>query len=298
MTSIPTARSARSAQSMPVGKRPTIADITSAGSNLPRRYILHAPEKFGKTSFAAQTPKPIFVQSRGETGLDPLIDSGQIGPTAHFPESGDWLEFLGCIEALLTEDHDMKTLVIDTINGAERLCHEFICAREFGGDWGDKGFASYQKGPEVSLPEWRTLLTMLDRLRVERRMTIFGLCHTKVANYKNPSGPDYDRFQPDMDKRTWALTAKWSDVILFGNFEDSVTAIKENKKTGEQKGKGVGGRDRLIYTQKTAAYDAGNRLGLPEEIDMGDSAVEAWANFMAAVKSGRIKQQEEANNAQ
>jgi hypothetical protein len=284
---VPTARSTRSAQSSTAGKKPTIADITSAGSNLPRRYILHAPEKFGKTSFAAQTPKPIFIQSRGETGLDPLIDSGQINPTAHFPEANGWLEFLGCVDALLTEDHDMKTAVIDTINGAERLCHEFICARDFGNDWGDKGFASYQKGPEVALSEWRSFLGMLDRLRVERRMTIFGLCHTKVANYKNPCGPDYDRYQPDMDRRTWALTAKWSDVILFGNFEDSVTAIKENKKTGEQKGKGVGGRDRILYTEKTAAYDAGNRIGLPGEIEMGNSPQEGWAKFLVALKKGR-----------
>jgi hypothetical protein len=268
-------------------RRPTMADITSAGSGLPNRYILHAGEKWGKTSFAAQTPKPIFIQSRGETGLDPLIDAGRIKETPHFPEAQDWTELLGCIQVLIDETHEHKTLVIDTLNGAERLCHEFICLRDFGGDWGDKGFASYQKGPEVALSEWRSFLGMLDQLRNKKRMTVFALCHTKVAAYRNPSGADYDRFQPDMDKRTWALTAKWSDVILFGNFEDTVTAIKENKRTGEQKGKGVGGGTRIMYTEKTATYDAGNRLGLPAEIEMGESAVTAWANFTAAVKSGR-----------
>jgi len=294
-TAMPAPRRTSSGSPQATQKK-SLSEITSSGSGMPNRYCLHGPEKWGKTSFAAQAPKPIFIQSRGETGLDPLIDAGRVKETAHFPESQDWMEFLGCIRALIDEDHDYKTLVIDTLNGAERLCHEFVCARDFGGEWGDKGFSSYSKGPEVSLSEWRTLLSALDELRRKKRMTIFALCHTKVAPYRNPTGADYDRFQPDMDKRTWALTAKWADVILFGAFDETVAAVRENKKTGEQKGKGLGGNVRLMYTEKTAAYDAGNRLGLPPEIEMGNSAEEAWKSFANAVKAGRsaIKAQPES----
>lgn len=274
----------------------SLSAITTKGSGLPNRYVLHAPEKWGKSSFGAQAPKPVFVQSKGETGLDPLISAGLIKETAHFPESQSWDEFLAYIRALRDEDHEYKTLVIDTINGAERLCHEFVCERDFENNWSDKGFASYQKGPEVALSEWRVLLALLDEIRTQKRMTVFALCHTKVGKYQNPHGPDYDRFLPDMDRRTWALTAKWTDVILFGNFEDTVTAVRENKKTGEQKGKGVGGNVRLVYTEKSAAYDAGNRIGLPPEIEMGSSAAEGWRNFIEAIKSGRSTQ--EATDAQ
>lgn len=287
MTTQATAPRTTSSASTPAARRPLLSDVTTKGSGLPNRYILHASEKWGKTSFAAQTPKPIFVQSKGETGLDPLIDAGLVKDTAHFPEAQTWGELLDCVRVLLNDEHDYKTLAIDTLNGAERLCHEHVCLRDFGGDWGERGFASYQKGPEVSLSEWRLFLGLLDELRTKKKMTVFCLCHTKVAPYRNPSGPDYDRFQPDMDKRTWALTAKWSDVILFGHFEDAVTAVKENKKTGEQKGKGQGGDTRIMHTQKSAAWDAGNRLGLAAEIEMGGSAAEAWANFKAAVAAGK-----------
>lgn len=281
----------RTASGPPTTQKRSLSEIIATGNGLPNRYILYAGEKWGKTSFAAQTPKPIFIQSRGETGLEPLIDAGRIKETPHFPESQEWTELLGCVRALIDEEHEYKTLVIDTLNGAERLCHEFICSRDFGGDWGDKGFGSYQKGPEVALAEWRTLLGDLDTLRRKKHMTVFILCHTKIAAYRNPVGADYDRFQPDMDKRTWALTAKWADVILFGAFDETVGAVKENKKTGEQKGKGLGGNARIMYTEKTAAFDAGNRLGLPAEIEMGSSAAEAWKSFTEALKAGKAVQQ-------
>lgn len=267
-----------------------LSAIRTEGSGLPNRYILHGVEGWGKSSLGAKFPKPVFIQSKGETGLETLIDARQLPATPHFDESHDWETIMAILDALTVDAHDYKTLVVDTLNGLERLCHEYVCARDFGNEWGDKGFASYQKGPEVSLGEWRLLLSNLDRLRIDRKMTIVGLCHTKVQKFNNPEGADFDRYQPDVDKRTWSLTAKWADVVLFGNFESSVVAIKENKKSGEQKGKGVGGQQRMLYTERHAAYDAKNRLGLPTEIEMGASADEAWANFSSAVRAARTKE--------
>lgn len=196
---------------------------------------------------------------------------------------------MGITETLLNDPHDYMTIAIDTANGVERLCHEYVCGRDFQGEWGDKGFGSYQKGPEVALADWRAFLSNLDRLRLERKMTVVLLFHTKVATFRNPEGPDFDRYQPDVDKRTWSLTVKWADVILFGNFESSVSGVRENKKTGEKKGKGEGGQDRILYTVRHAAYDAKNRLGLPPEIEMGNSPAQAFSAFKEAVKEGRAK---------
>lgn len=256
--------------------------ISSKGSGLPNRYILHAVEGFGKTSFGAHTRKPIFIQSKGETGLETLIDAGRVPNTPHFPECQTWGELRGYVDALAAQEHDYGTLVIDTLNGAERLCHEAVCVRDFAGDWGERGFASYGKGPDVAASEWRLLLNSLDKLRNERKMTIFCLAHTKVQNFKNPDGADFDRYQPELHKTTWSLTHKWADVILFGNFETTVDVDK-----GTKRGKGKGGNQRVLYAERSAAFDAKNRLGLPAEIDMGSNAAEAWANFMAAIIEGR-----------
>lgn len=265
-------------------KRFALSDIQTKSDALPNRYVLHAREGFGKTSLAAHSPKPIFIQTRGETGLDTLISSGQLPDTPHFPEIQSWEDFLAAIKLLTEEEHGYKTLVIDTINGAERLCYEYICQRDFGGDWGDRGFSSYMKGYEVSLAEWRMFLNSLDELRRAKKMTIFLLIHTKIKTFKNPEGADYDRWSPDMHEKAWGLTQKWSDAILFGNFE---TVVVSDKKDSSKKGKAASTSARILYTTQRPAFDAKNRMGLPDEIEMGSSATEGWNNLAAAIKSNR-----------
>lgn len=260
--------------------------ITSKGSKLPNRYVLHGLEGWGKTSFAAHFPSPIFIQSKGETGLETLIDANQLRETPHFPECKTWEETLGAIDYLATSDHEFKTLVIDTVNGAERLCHEHVCSRDFQNDWTDRGFLSYNKGFEVSLSDIRGFLSALDNVRAAKGMTVFLLCHTKVKNFKNPDGPDYDRYQPDMHEKTWGLVHKWADVVMFGAFSATVVGQRGKEETDVSKrGKGTGGQTRILYTSRRAAWDAKNRLGLPEEIDMGHSPAEAFASFKAEIKS-------------
>ena len=113
-------------------------------------------------------------------------------------------------------------------------------------------------------------------------MAVIALCHTRVKTFKNPEGPDYDRYSPDMNDKTWGLAHKWADVILFGNF---LTFAEKDKST--QRVKGHGGAERIFYTTRTSAWDAKNRNNLPSEIPMGTTPQMAWANFLAAMKAAR-----------
>lgn len=259
--------------------------ISSKGQSLPNRYVLYAGEGWGKTSFAAMMPKPIFIQTRQETGLETLIDAGQLAETPHFPEIMDWRSLVSAVTYLRDNEHPYRTLVIDTLNGAERLLHEMVCARDYNSEMGDRGFGSYQKGFEVSVTDLLLLLSDLDSLRLEKRMTIVWLAHRRVITFKNPSGADYDLYQPDIHKTTWGAVAKWSDVILFGDME----VIVETEKKTSKKGKGVD-QNRIIRCESSPSWVAKNRLGLPPEIEAGKSPQEAWSNFAAAVKAARQKE--------
>lgn len=276
-TAVP--RSARPANAQP--QRLSLSDVTGKGKGLPSRVILHGLEGVGKTSWAANAPAPVFLMARGETGLETLIDSGRLPEVPHFPECNTWEILMGAIESLATEEHQFKTVVLDTLNGCERLCHESVCARLFNNDWGKQGFTSYQQGFEASLADWRQLLIALDGLRERKKMAVIALCHTKVKTFKNPEGADYDRYQPDMNEKTWGLTHKWADIVLFANFH---TVIEDEKKR-----KAAGGQLRVMHTERRAAFDAKNRAGLPEEIDMGANGKDAWGNFMKALQAGKAK---------
>lgn len=238
----------------------------------------------GKTSFAAMAPKPIFLMSPGETGVRTLINAKQIKPVAQLPEMHEWEDVLSAIDELTESEHQYKTLVIDVLEGLESLCHNWTCKTMYRDDWGPKGFMNFQQGFKSAVAPWRQLLFKLDRLRETRGMMTVSLCHTTVGNPKNPEGTDYGRYVPAMHKEMWEVTHGWADIVLFANYFVHVETDASGKN-----GKGTGGNQRYLHTQRMAAYDAKNRHGLPEEIDMGENHEESWLNFANAMKEAKEK---------
>ena len=107
----------------PTATRPSLRAVTAGTRRLPTRLFVYAHEKWGKTSLAAFAPRPVFLMTRGETGLETLIAAGQPPATDHFRDpAAEWADVLHAVRALTVEVHSFGTLVLDTANGAERLC--------------------------------------------------------------------------------------------------------------------------------------------------------------------------------
>lgn len=264
------------------GKRMALAGITKDSGHQANQIVLHGGPGIGKTELAAQFPGVVFLMTRDETGLLTLQQYNRIPKTAHFPNPAEsWQDVLDAVEELTTGQHDYKTLAIDVLNGAERLCHEMVCARDFSNDWGEHGFGGYQRGFLNSTNDWRQLLSKLSKLRRERNMTIVCLCHTATKNTKNPLGPDYDSLMPAIHKDTWGLTNGWADMVLYMAKEIFVSKEKQSSKDKAKEG------ERIIYTDGNAGYVAKNRHGLPSEISMGTSGKEAYSNLIKAITEAK-----------
>jgi AAA domain len=267
------------------GKVPCLENVTSETKKLPNRVVLHAVQKWGKTSFAAQAPSPIFIMTRGEDGLTTLIDSKQIKPTKHYPDCMQtWNDLKLVLNELIVKEHPFKTVVLDTLNGAERLCHEFLCEEEYKGNWTD--FNQWAQGQRASVKQMIELTQLLDRLR-EKGMGIICLCHSQVKTFNNPQGPNYDRWEPLLAKESWGHIDRWADMILFGDFEVFTDKLNKNKSDAQTKAKASGGQQRMLRCTRSPAYDAGNRHGLPDEIECGETPEEAWKNFIEALRAGK-----------
>lgn len=255
----------------------SIDGVATKPKKTPNRVMLYAPEKWGKTSFASRAIKPIFLCT--EDGLNKLMEQGLAPDTAHFdPMPSTYTDVLVNIDQLIVKEHEYKTLIIDTLNGVEQLLHAQVTRKSFEND--PVKFDAWNKGPGIAAKEWPEFTARIDRLR-DKGMTTIMLCHSKIVTFANPAGDNYDRYQPELSKPTWAHFNKWLDMILFGSFE---TFITKNDKSAP-KGKGKGGQQRMIYTERTAAFDAGNRHNLPQEIDAGSNPKEAWDNFVRAFKT-------------
>lgn len=261
-------------------KRNFLAEVSRSIKKRPTAALVYGVPGIGKTSFAAQIPGVVFMIDDKEDGINRLKESTILpAEIPVLPECRNWSDALTVLEQLRTEPHDFKCLAVDSLGGFERLCHEEVCRRDFGADWGKGGFTSYQQGYDVALTDIRGLLSAFDKLRDERGMSIMLLAHAKVSPFKNPAGPDYDRYNVDVHHKTWNVVSRWLDMTLFANY---VVAVDTKTRA-----KGKGGNTRVLHAEYDAAYDAKNRHGLPQEIDMGDSASEAWENLSTALRAGR-----------
>jgi hypothetical protein len=233
--------------------RMTLASI-HRGKDLTKsdRILLYGTEGVGKSTFAASAPAPVFIAA--EEGVKHL-------DVASFPEPETLADVLAAIRELRTTDHEYRTLVIDTIDWLEPRVFSEVIARNK--DWKSIEDPGYGKGYAIALDEWRKVLADLDALRAERGMEVILLAHAQSANFSNPAGPDFARYELAMNKKGAALMKQWADSVLFACYEEMV-----QKEKGELKAKGISTGARVIHTEHRAAWDAKNRHSLPPVIPL------------------------------
>jgi hypothetical protein len=139
------------------------------------------------------------------------------------------------------------------------------------------------RGYDVAVPEWLQLLTRLDRIRTTHNVPIIILSHAKIRAFKNPAGSDFDRYVADCHDKTWSVTHKWADAVLFGTF---ITVTVEDRKAGKRM-KGIGGSERTLYTERRDAWDAKNRFGMDPQISIPDDPTQIWSTIWDAIKGNK-----------
>jgi hypothetical protein len=221
----------------------------------PDRILLVGTEGIGKSTFAAAAPSPIFLAA--EDGVRHLN-------VASFPEPQTFGEVLDALRALAGEEHSFRTVVIDTVDWIEPLIWADVCTRN---GWPNIEHPGYGKGYAVALEDWRKLLLALDHLRNAKQMEIILLAHAAVRAFSNPAGLDYSRYECKLAKAAAALVREWCDANLFAVHEEFVSEAK-----GLARAKGISTGRRVLKTERTAAWDAKNRHGLPAELPLDYAA--------------------------
>jgi hypothetical protein len=209
----------------------------------PQKAVIYGPEGIGKSILAAQFPAPVFLDTEGGTHH---VD------VARLPAPKSWAGVTAAVQALSTEAHEFKSLVIDTADWLEKLLVDQVCKQANKSSIEDFG---YGKGYVVLAEEFAKFLASLDAL-LQRGMHIVFLAHTKIVKFEQPDAAGaYDRYELKLSKRVGPLVKEWCDLLLFGN---SFTKVAEND-NGRRRG--VGGRERKVYTMHSAAWDAKDRHG-------------------------------------
>lgn len=245
---------------------------------LPPFGMIYGPPGVGKTSLPAFAQGAAIVMAQQEQGYMTLVEYGR-APRIPAVTVSNWEELQAWTKQLINECSH-KVLIFDSLGPLERMCHEYTCRLHYGNDWSDSGFASYQRGYDVSLQYWRLWLQDLERLRREQSVAVLLVGHAQPQNYKNPMGDDYFRMVPCMHRKTFDATLPDMDFVFLYTFVE-VTDKKDGRK------KGIGGQDRIIYTTHRDSHEAKNRMGLPETIAIPADPAQGWPTLMKALKEAK-----------
>ena len=253
-----------------------INQIKRTRANLPVRTTLHGLPKLGKSTFASCAPRPIFIQT--EDGLE-SIDAEA------FPLCRRWADVMSTVETLYREPHDFRTVVLDSADWAEKLLHEHVSAEKCDG----KGieYAGYGKGYVYAAEYFAELLDALNTLRLERSMGVVVVCHTEIKRFDDPLSNSYDRYQMKLHKQVGKLLQEWSDVIAFCQIEAVTTVEKKDDFKKSERTRALTTGRRVMRLAGSPAYEAGNRFGLPDTIDL------AWSEYEAALLAARESKQQQ-----
>ena len=224
--------------------------ITKGKIQKAKKVVVYGPEGIGKSTFAARFPDPVFIDTEGSTSAMDV---------ARLPRPTSWNMLLEEVEYIKSHPGECRTLVIDTIDWAEQLCINDICAA-----YNKKGIEDfgYGKGYTYAKEEFSHLLDALEEV-LETGRHVVVTAHAQISRFEQPDAVgSYDRWTMKTSKQVTPLLREWCDMLLFANYK---TVVEKSGTGANAKNKASGGK-RVLYTTHTPCWDAKNRFDLPDEL--------------------------------
>lgn len=254
-------------------------EITRGKIKKAKKVVIYGPEGIGKSTFASRFPDPVFIDTEGSTNdMD----------VARLPRPTSWTLLLEEIDYIKKTPGACRTLVIDTIDWAEQLCVEHICAKHNKSGIEDFG---YGNGYVYTKEEFGRFLNRLMDV-IEAGVNVVLTAHAQLRKFEQPDEMGaYDRWELKLGKKTSSQTSplvkEWADMLLFANYKTYSVAVDDKGK----KHKAQGGK-RVMYTSHHPCWDAKNRYGLPEECEFDYDVI---AGIIGNRNDGSGKSREDRN---
>lgn len=237
--------------------------VISGKRMTPIKGIIYALNGVGKSTFASQSKKPIFLDLEGN--IDHLNVDKQ--PLSSFEEVED---FLRCLISL---EHDYATVVIDSLDKLEAMARAYL--EKMYKD--DAKKLDYGRLYVYTADLFASITHKLDILRDKKRMNVLLIAHAAVKRCENPLYKAYDKYELRVQDRVAAVVCDWSHFILFAvndlSFEEEEDAgfgrTRERVRTNDR---------RILYTTGNSAYVAKNVYDLPRTLPLD------WKAFITVVK--------------
>jgi len=231
------------------------------------RVVVYGTEGIGKSTLAGQFPAPLVLDT--EEGTHHL-DVARV--SCH-----DWVTLEGAMLELGRDRQGFETVVVDSADWAERHLVDHLLRKSGKRSIEEFGFG---KGYTMLAEHFAKLLAAADGL-VRNGLHVVFVAHSQVKRTSPPDQEEgYDRYELKLTKQTAPLLREWADALLFCNYKLKVVEGADGRM------KARGGKERVIYAERSAAWDAKNRYGLAAELPMTiDSLAPLFASTPAPAAS-------------
>lgn len=248
--------------------------VRKANPSRPVRIMIYGVEGVGKSTLGAKSDNPVFISPEG--GVDHLVDRhGE--PCSELAGINSWDSFTNALQSLKTEDHNYKTLILDSADWIEGLAHQAIIQGTNKTITTVNG--GYGGGYRQSQNMHQGLIATLEDLRESRNMNIIVTAHAHVKAVKDPDMlQDYDAFEIKCHELVSSLYREWVDGLFFVRFKTFMNSSDETKRA-----RAFTDGTRVIHTVKAPAFQAKNRYGMPSELDF---KTDFWDTLIGYAKKG------------
>lgn len=252
-------------------------DLKSISKNSPKkpRIAIYGPPGIGKTTFAANSEDPVFVLT--EDGLGDLEVAALPQDESGNPRaSKSFEEVLSCLEALGTQDHEYKTVIIDSLDALEPLVWAATCKRNGDVPSIEKVGGGYGKGYIEANTEWKMLLDYLTALRDEKGITVVLIAHSAFTHVDDPEHPAYDTNTLKLHKRASGLVTEWCDIVGFASYRVVVRVDDKGKRARALEKT----QEHVLRIVGSPAVTAKNRYHMPDSVPL------VWESFAEHLPKG------------
>jgi energy-coupling factor transporter ATP-binding protein EcfA2 len=271
------------------------ADSIDTRTSQGKFLMLYGESGEGKTSLAANFPKPLFIATSGEQGVfllkqkgvipkdTPVISLPELYPHDEIPDGSGhpgWITAMEEARKFRDEPHPFQTLVFDSVSGLQDLCFQHCASRLYKGDIDGDDFNGWQRGyTKAAESFWSSEFLPILLGIVAKGLNVILIAHSTYRQVENPSGPDFSRFQPALQKNVWEFTKKDLHGVFYLGREVKVAVDRTTKKkTTMGDRRFIGLAPSTYYVAKTWCTPEGT-----EELECGATAKETWSILKEAL---------------
>ena len=240
-----------------------LGKVTSGRIKRPHFITIYGADGVGKTKFACDSGKAISIGTE---------ESADRYGGFQVPKARTYTDFMDTLQDLHAQKGaGYETLMIDAVDGVEKLCEEHVAKLN---EVTTPEEIPYGKGAPLVVDAFTKFVKLCERIKDDFKLNVIFIGHSHVKAMNDPTQTaSYDRHQLKLREKNAAYLREICEAVLFATFETYVKTAKD----GDKKGRGIGGENRIMYTERRAAYDAKNRDGLPHKLEL------SWTAFMEAM---------------